>query len=54
MRTSPGSILLLVAVVLFVLDAVKVSLGTLELVPLGLAAFAAAFLFGRGGGILGR
>jgi hypothetical protein len=54
MRTSPGSILLLVAVVLFILVAVNVSLGNLELLPLGLAAFAASFLFGHGGGIFGR
>jgi len=45
--TSPGSILLLVAVVLFVLSAFGVSLGTVGLVPLGLAAFAASFIFGR-------
>lgn len=47
MDTSPGSILVLVAVVLFVLAAFSVSLGTVGLVPLGLAAFAASFLFGR-------
>jgi len=51
--TSPGSILLLVAVVLFVLAAFGVSLGTVGLVPLGLAAFAASFMIARGG-ILGR
>lgn len=51
--TSPGSILLLVAVVLFVLAAFGVSLGTVGLMPLGLAAFAASFMIGRGG-ILGR
>jgi hypothetical protein len=50
---SPGGILPLVAVVLFVLAAFGVSLGTVGLVPLGLAAFAASFIVGRGG-ILGR
>jgi hypothetical protein len=54
MRTSPGSLLLLVAVVLFILVAVKVSLGDLDLLPIGLAAFAASFLFGHGGGIFSR
>jgi hypothetical protein len=51
--TSPGGILLLVAVVLFVLAALGVSLGNVALTSWGLAAFAASFLFGRGG-ILGR
>lgn len=54
MRTSPGSLLLLVAVVLFILVAVDVSLGSLDLLPLGLAAFAASFLFGHGGSIFSR
>jgi hypothetical protein len=43
MRLTVRSILLLVAVVLFVLAAVGVDLGALALVPLGLACFAAAF-----------
>jgi hypothetical protein len=43
------SILLLVAVVIFVLAAFGVSLGTVGLVPLGLAFFAGAFLLGEGG-----
>lgn len=43
-----SSLLVLAAVVLFVLDAVSVRLGTLALIPLGLACFAASFLFGRG------
>jgi len=43
--TSPTGILLIVAVVLFVLAAIGLSLGDTALVPLGLAAFAAAFLF---------
>ena len=51
--SSPGAILLLVAVVLFVLAAFGVSLGEVGLVPLGLAAFAASFMVGRGG-LLGR
>jgi len=49
MRFDPSSILLLVAIVLFVLDAFSINLGSLALVPLGLAAFAASFLFSRGG-----
>jgi hypothetical protein len=44
MSTSPGTILLLIAVVLFLLAAFKVDLGTLDLVTLGLAAFAGSFL----------
>jgi hypothetical protein len=47
--SSPGSILILVAVALFVLDALDVRLGSLSLLSLGLAAFAASFLFRRGG-----
>jgi hypothetical protein len=46
MSTSPGTILLLIAVVLFLLAAFKVDLGTLDLVTLGLAAFAGSFLLG--------
>ena len=46
---SVRSILLLVAVVLFVLAAVGVGFGEIGLVPLGLAFFAAAFLLGDGG-----
>lgn len=53
MRLDPRSILLLVAVVLFVLAGVGVSVGTLALVPLGLAAFAGAFLLGGRGLNLG-
>ncbi len=49
MRFDLSSILLLVAVVLFVLDALSINLGSLSLVPLGLAAFAGSFLFSRGG-----
>jgi hypothetical protein len=49
MRLDPGSILLLAAVVLFVLAALSVSLGSIGLTALGLACFAASFLFTRGG-----
>lgn len=41
---KPGSILLLIAVVLFLLAAFSVNLGSLDLVTLGLAAFAGSFL----------
>ena len=41
---KPGALLLLVAVVLFLLAAFKVDLGSLDLVTLGLAAFAGSFL----------
>jgi predicted anti-sigma-YlaC factor YlaD len=49
MRFDLSSILLLIAVVLFLLDGFSVNLGSLALVPLGLAAFAASFLFTKGG-----
>lgn len=48
MNFGPRGILLIIAVILFVLAAVGVALGTLALIPLGLAAFAAAFLVGDG------
>jgi hypothetical protein len=44
MSTSPAAILLLVAVVLFLLAAFDVALGSLHLETLGLAAFAGSFL----------
>ena len=44
MSMKPCAILLLIAVVLFLLAAFKVDLGTLDLVTLGLAAFAGSFL----------
>jgi hypothetical protein len=47
---TPRSILLLVAVICFLLAAFSVAVGDIGLVPLGLAAFAAAFLLGDGGG----
>jgi hypothetical protein len=43
-RFTSGAILLLAAVVLFLLAAFEVKLGTLDLVTLGLAAFAGSFL----------
>lgn len=49
MSLGPRSILLLVAVILFVLAAIGVSLGEIGLIPLGLALFAGAFLLGDGG-----
>lgn len=49
MSLTPRTILLLVAVILFVLLAVGVQLGSVALLPLGLAAFAGAFLLGDGG-----
>lgn len=44
MKFTPGTILLIVAVVFFLLAAFGVALGGLDLVTLGLAAFAGAFL----------
>ena len=49
MNLSIRSILLLVAVVIFVLAALAVSISSISLVPLGLAFFAGAFLVGEGG-----
>ena len=49
MNMGLRSILLLVAVVLFVLATLNVSLGDINLLPLGLAFFAGAFLVGDGG-----
>ena len=47
---SPAAILLIIAIILFLLAAFGVALGTVGLVPLGLALFAASFLLGSGGG----
>jgi hypothetical protein len=47
MKFTPGVILLIVAIVLFLLAAFGIDLGGLDLVTLGLAAFAAAFLADR-------
>ena len=44
MSMKPGAILLAIAVILFLLAAFAVDLGTLDLVTLGLAAFAGSFL----------
>lgn len=49
MNLGLRSILLIVAIICFVLAIVGVALGDVELVPLGLAFFAAAFLVGDGG-----
>jgi hypothetical protein len=54
------SLLLLIAVILFVLDALGVTIGGLDTIALGLALFAAAFIVpdtalgSAGGGIGGR
>lgn len=53
MNLGLSSILLIVAIVLFVLAAVGVALGDFGLVPLGLAFFAGSFLVGDGGLNLG-
>ena len=47
MSLTPSAILLLAAVILFLLAAFAVRLGTFDLVTLGLAAFAASFLVGH-------
>jgi hypothetical protein len=44
MGLNARSLLLIVAVILFVLDALGIALGSVSLVSLGLAAFAGAFL----------
>ena len=49
MNLGLRSILLIVAIVLFVLAAIGMALGDLSLIPLGLAFLAAAFLVGDGG-----
>jgi hypothetical protein len=49
MNLSIRSILLLVAVVLFLLAAFGISLGTVSIVSLGFACFAGAFLVSEGG-----
>ncbi len=60
MTLTLRSLLLLIAVILFVLDAVGVNIGGLDTIALGLALFAAAFLVpdtalgSAGGGIGGR
>lgn len=54
MNLGLRSILLIVAIICFVLAAIGTSLGTIGLVPLGLAFLAGAFLLGDGGLKLGR
>ena len=54
MSLTPRSILLLVAVILFLIGAFGISLGAIGVTSLGLAAFAAAFLLGDGGFTLRR
>jgi predicted anti-sigma-YlaC factor YlaD len=49
---SPASLLLIAAVILFLLAAFGVDLGTIAVVPLGLAALSASFLFGGGSKLL--
>jgi hypothetical protein len=49
MNLGLRSILLILAVICFVLAAIGVNLGDINLVPLGLAFFAGAFLLGDGG-----
>jgi hypothetical protein len=44
MALNARSLLLIIAVILFVLDALNIGLGSVSLVALGLAAFAGAFL----------
>ncbi len=44
MSLKPSAILLLIAVVLFLLAALSVDVGTLNLLTLGFAAFAGSFL----------
>jgi hypothetical protein len=44
MNLNARSLLLIVAVILFVLEALGIGLGAVSLVSLGLAAFAGAFL----------
>ena len=49
MNMGLRSILLLVAVVLFLIAALGVSVGSISLVTLGFAFFAGSFLVGEGG-----
>jgi hypothetical protein len=50
MNLGLRSLLLIAAVVVFVLAAIGVALGDINLIPLGLAFLAAAALVGEGGG----
>ena len=49
MSLTPRTILLLIAVILFLLATFGMALGSIAILPLGLAAFAGAFLLGDGG-----
>jgi hypothetical protein len=49
---SPASLLLVAAVILFLLAAFGIDLGSIAVVPLGLAALSASFLFGGGSKLL--
>lgn len=49
MNLGVRSILLIVAIICFVLAALGTELGSIGLVPLGLAFFAGAFVVGDGG-----
>jgi hypothetical protein len=53
MKLSRRSILLLIAVICFVLAAIGLDLGGVSLTPIGLAAFAGAFLVDERGLRLG-
>jgi hypothetical protein len=44
MALNARSLLLIIAVILFVLDALNIGVASVALLPLGLAAFAGAFL----------
>jgi hypothetical protein len=43
-RLTPAFILLIVAVILFLVDAIGIKVGSISVVSLGLAAFAGSFL----------
>jgi len=49
---SPASLLVIAAVILFLLAAFGVDLGSIAVIPLGLAALSASFLFGGGSKLL--
>jgi long-subunit fatty acid transport protein len=46
-RLTPTTLLLIVAIVIFLVAAIGVRVGDISLLAIGLAAFAAAFLFDR-------
>jgi hypothetical protein len=53
MKLTRHSLLLLIAVVCFVLAAIGLGVGDINLIAIGLAAFAGAFLVGEAGLKLG-